>query len=55
MYDAALKTMQDSQGYFYYRQYPMIRDKTPMFHWAQARTYRALMLLMFKLNRYGGF
>lgn len=45
-----IKNMQDPKGYFYYRQYPWIKAKTPMFHWAQATTYRALALLLSKLN-----
>lgn len=42
--------MQDKRGFFYYREYPFIRAKTPMLHWAQATTYRALTLLMNKLR-----
>lgn len=46
-----IKNMQDPEGYFYYRQYPFqIKAKTPMFHWAQATTYRALALLLSKLS-----
>jgi rhamnogalacturonyl hydrolase YesR len=41
--------MQDPSGYFYYRQYPFIKSKIPMLHWAQATTYRALALLLFNL------
>lgn len=44
-----ITNMQDPQGYFYYRQYPMVKAKTPMFHWAQATTYRALALLLSKI------
>jgi rhamnogalacturonyl hydrolase YesR len=43
--------MQDKEGFFYYRKYPMIRVKTPMLHWAQATTYRALALLFSVLSR----
>jgi hypothetical protein len=46
-----IKNMQDPQGYFYYRQYPAIKAKTPMLHWAQATTYRALALLMVELKQ----
>jgi rhamnogalacturonyl hydrolase YesR len=46
-----IDNMQDKKGYFYYRQYPLnIKAKTPMLHWAQATTYRALTLLLSKLN-----
>jgi rhamnogalacturonyl hydrolase YesR len=38
-------SMQNTKGYFYYRQYPIgIKAKTPMLHWAQATTYKALTL-----------
>jgi hypothetical protein len=40
-----IRNMQDPRGYFYYRQYPLIKAKTPMLHWAQATTYRGLCLL----------
>jgi rhamnogalacturonyl hydrolase YesR len=47
-----IDNMQDETGYFYYRQYPLgIKAKTPMLHWAQATTYKALSLLMSKLVR----
>lgn len=46
-----IKNMQDPDGHFYYRQYPWIKAKTPMFHWAQATTYRALALLLSKMKR----
>jgi hypothetical protein len=42
----AIDNMQDREGFFYYRKYPLIRVKTPMLHWAQATTYRALALLL---------
>ncbi len=45
-----IENMQDREGYFYYRQYPLIKAKTPMLHWAQATTYKALTLLMSKLK-----
>ena len=44
-----IDNMQDKNGFFYYRQYPMsIKAKTPMLHWAQATTYKALTLLLQK-------
>jgi rhamnogalacturonyl hydrolase YesR len=46
-----IENMQDAEGYFYYRQYPLIKARTPMLHWAQATTYRALALLLSKLTR----
>ena len=44
-----IDNMQDHDGHFYYRQYPLIKAKTPMLHWAQATTYRALALLLSKI------
>jgi len=34
--------MQSPKGYFYFRKYPMIISKTPMFHWGQATMLSAL-------------
>ena len=49
--DWTIDHMQDRKGYFYYRQYPLgLKAKTPMLHWAQATTYRALALLLSKLG-----
>jgi hypothetical protein len=45
-----IDNMQDKKGYFYYRQYPLVKAKTPMLHWAQATTYKALVLLLSKLD-----
>jgi hypothetical protein len=42
--------MQDKDGHFYYRLYPLIKAKTPMLHWAQATTYEALALLLSKVR-----
>ena len=45
-----IDNMQDKKGFFYYRQYPMgIKAKTPMLHWAQATTYKALVCLLSRL------
>ncbi len=38
--------MQDANGYFYYRRYPLITSKAPMLHWGQATMYNALSLLL---------
>lgn len=44
-----IDNMQNRKGNFYYRQYPMsIEAKTPMLHWAQATTYKALTLVLLK-------
>jgi len=41
-----IDNMQDRDGHFYYRAYPLIKARAPMLHWAQATTYRALTLLL---------
>jgi len=40
-----IANMQDKSGYFYYRKYPMITNKTPTLHWGQATMFAALALL----------
>lgn len=47
-----IENMQDKNGYFYYRQYPLIKAKTPMLHWAQATTYKALTFLLLVLDNF---
>lgn len=44
-----IENMQDEQGYFYYRQLPGIKAKTPMLHWGQATMYKALAHLLEKI------
>jgi len=46
----AIRNMQDSKGYFYYRQYPLIKAKTPMLHWGQATMFKALASLFLHLS-----
>jgi hypothetical protein len=46
-----IENMQDKAGYFYYRQYPFIKAKTPMLHWSQATSYKALTLLLWKIEK----
>jgi hypothetical protein len=41
-----LTNMQDRSGYFYYRKYPLITNKTPTFHWGQATMFAALAVLL---------
>lgn len=49
--DWTIDHMQDKKGFFHYRRYPLgIKARTPMLHWAQATTYRALALLLSKLD-----
>lgn len=40
-----IKNMQHKSGYFYYRKYPLITNKTPTLHWGQATMFAALALL----------
>jgi rhamnogalacturonyl hydrolase YesR len=48
-----IRNMQDRKGYFYYRQYPFMRAKTPMLHWGQATTFKALAHLLGRLESWG--
>ncbi len=45
-----IRHMQDKQGYFYYRQYPLMMAKTPMLHWGQATMFRALAQLLYRMT-----
>ncbi len=47
--DWTIDHMQDKKGYFYFRKYPLITARTPMLHWAQATTFRALSVLQDKI------
>jgi hypothetical protein len=40
-----IRNMQDSDGHFYFRLYPLIKAKTPMLHWGQATMFKALSQL----------
>jgi rhamnogalacturonyl hydrolase YesR len=44
-----IDNMQNRQGYFYYRQYPLIKAKTPYIHWGQATMYKGLATLLGKM------
>jgi hypothetical protein len=44
-----IENMQHRDGHFFYRQYPLMKAKTPMLHWAQATTFKSLALLHQKL------
>ena len=48
--DWAIDHMQDSTGYFYYRQLSWTTVKTPMLHWAHATTFKALCHLLSRLS-----
>jgi rhamnogalacturonyl hydrolase YesR len=45
-----IEHMQDRTGYFYFRQYPFFTLKVPMIHWAQATTYKALTILILRME-----
>jgi hypothetical protein len=45
-----IRNMQDRDGHFYYRKYPLIIAKAPMLHWGQATMYKALSLLYATLS-----
>jgi hypothetical protein len=45
-----IRNMQDRDGHFYYRRYPFMAAKAPMFHWAQATTYKGLAALLRRLT-----
>lgn len=40
-----IRHMQDKAGYFYYRKYPLMTNKTATLHWGQATMFAALALL----------
>lgn len=42
--------MQDRDGHFYYRVYPLMKAKTPMLHWGQATMFKAFAHLLQKLQ-----
>jgi rhamnogalacturonyl hydrolase YesR len=45
-----IANMQDKDGHFYYRIYPLMKAKTAMLHWAQATMYKALACLEYRLK-----
>ena len=48
-----IRNMQDRKGYFYYRQYPLMKAKTPMLHWGQGTMFKALAHLLLKMESAG--
>lgn len=46
-----IENMQDKSGYFYFRKYPVLINKTPTLHWGQATMFAALTLLNYDLNK----
>jgi hypothetical protein len=45
-----IANMQDKTGYFYYRKYPLMTNKTPTLHWGQATMFAALAILDAQLH-----
>jgi len=45
-----VENMHDKRGYFYYRELPGMKVKTPMMHWGQATMYKALVHLLRKMR-----
>jgi polysaccharide biosynthesis protein VpsJ len=41
-----IKNMQDADGHFYFRRYPLLTAKTPYIHWGQATMFKALATLL---------
>jgi hypothetical protein len=46
----SVREMQDPGGYFYYRQYPLVKAKIPMLHWGQATMFKALAHLLLQMT-----
>jgi hypothetical protein len=46
-----IQHMQDPDGHFYYRSYPLITAKVPMIHWGQATMFRALAHVLIRLEQ----
>ena len=44
--DWTIDNMQDSEGYFYFRDYNGQLNKTPMMHWGQATMFESLSMLL---------
>jgi rhamnogalacturonyl hydrolase YesR len=45
-----IEHMQDRTGFFHYRRYPLVKSRTPYFHWGQATMFAALSRLSGKLG-----
>jgi rhamnogalacturonyl hydrolase YesR len=45
-----IREMQDREGYFYYRRYPLLVARTPMLHWGQATMFKALANLVLRIG-----
>jgi rhamnogalacturonyl hydrolase YesR len=45
-----IRHMQDRRGHFHYRQYPLVKSRTPMLHWGQATMFKALAQLALRMT-----
>ena len=45
-----IRHMQGRDGHFFYRIYPLVKNRTPMIHWGQATMFKALAHLFAKLT-----
>lgn len=45
-----IREMQGRKGFFYFRQYPLMKAKIPMLHWGQGTMYKALAELLFAMS-----
>lgn len=48
--DWTIRNMQDRKGYFYFRQYPIMKAKTPMLHWGQGTMFKGLVHLLLRME-----
>lgn len=48
--DWTIRHLQDPRGFFYYRQYPLVKARTPMLHWGQATMFKGLAVLLERLS-----
>jgi hypothetical protein len=48
--DWTIRNMQDRKGYFYFRQYPIMKAKTPMLHWGQGTMFKGLVHLLLRIE-----
>jgi hypothetical protein len=48
--DWTITNMQAPSGYFYYREYPLLKARTAYFHWGQATMFKALAHLRSKIE-----
>jgi polysaccharide biosynthesis protein VpsJ len=46
-----IEHMQDADGHFYYRKYPLLTARTPYIHWGQATMHKALATLIAARSR----